>query len=170
MLNMLRPSGFRFRIEELPEIAFTGQQVTLPGLSLGSAMQATPYTDLKQPGDKLMFEELQVTFPIDEEMKNYKEIYRWMVGLGFPQSRKQFGFIKAQLFETSRMDLILLNSEDQSQEHFVFHGGFPTSLQAVPFDISITTMEPIPCTATFAYSWFEFSTDVDLVGRKSDSA
>ena len=30
------------------------------------------------------------SFIVDEEMANYKEIYKWMIGLGYPNSQKDF--------------------------------------------------------------------------------
>ena len=42
------------------------------------------------PGDKVTYSSLDVSFLVDENLNNYKEIHDWITGLGFPQDHKQF--------------------------------------------------------------------------------
>ena len=42
------------------------------------------------PGDKVTYQTLDVSFLVDENLNNYKEIHDWIIGLGFPQDHKQF--------------------------------------------------------------------------------
>ena len=42
------------------------------------------------PGDTISFSDLEITFLVDENLENYREIHGWMYGIGFPKSRTQF--------------------------------------------------------------------------------
>jgi hypothetical protein len=119
-----------------------------------------PFVRFKRPGDEIQFEPISITYPLLEDFSNYIEIYRWMTGLGFPQNRKQFEkIIKEE--EVSEMKILMLNSEDDVQMEFVFHGAFPTSLSAIPLDVSVMTQEPVQITAVFDYSYFTINSDID---------
>ena len=41
-------------------------------------------------GDDLTFDNLEITFLVDEKLENYRELHQWLVGIGFPKSRTQF--------------------------------------------------------------------------------
>jgi hypothetical protein len=85
-----------------------------------------------------------------------------MIGLGFPQTRKQFEHIFKE-GETSRITVFALDSEENVQMEFVFHDAFPTSLSAIPLDVSVSTMEPVVITATFDYTYYDINTDIDNI-------
>ena len=42
------------------------------------------------PVEKLSYSPLDITFLVDENLNNYKEIHDWLLGLGFPQNYTQF--------------------------------------------------------------------------------
>ena len=89
-LDYASPIQFRFKCTKLPEVEFTCQTANIPGISLGSATQPTPLVDVAIPGDKLSYQSLDISFLVDENLNNYKEIHDWLVGLGFPQNYTQF--------------------------------------------------------------------------------
>ena len=41
-------------------------------------------------GDTLDFEDLEITFLVNEDLSNYREIHDWMIGIGFPKNNEQF--------------------------------------------------------------------------------
>ena len=69
--NFLSPLGFDFRVKKLPTTNFFVTRVAVPGFSLGVVESPTPFVRMPVPGDKIQFNDLQVTFKIDEDMKNY---------------------------------------------------------------------------------------------------
>ena len=160
MIDFQRTSGFRILIARLPNFTFTSQQLNLPGISTSPALYPNPHVKIKVPGDEVQFEPISVTYPLLEDFSNYIEIYRWMTGLGAPQNRKQFEKIRAE-GESSEIKVLMLNSEDEVQMEFTFHGAFPTSLSAIPLDVSVMTQEPVQITATFDYTYFTINADID---------
>ena len=47
-------------------------------------------TDTFVAGDKLTFETLNITFLVDEELQNYREIWDWLVGMGAPKQHSEW--------------------------------------------------------------------------------
>ena len=89
-LDLASPTQFKFQILKLPKVEFFTTAVNLPGLSLNSIEQQTPLTDIPVPGTKLSYQDLEITFMVDENLENYREIHGWLTGLGFPRARTQF--------------------------------------------------------------------------------
>ena len=85
------PTKFKFSIVKLPKVEYFCTQVNLPGISISdNYSQPTPFRDIPLPGEKLRYEPLSVTFLVDENLENYREIHGWMYGIGYPKSRTQF--------------------------------------------------------------------------------
>ena len=89
-LDYAEPTKFRFSISKLPKVEYFCTAANIPGISLGTAEQATPLKDIPIPGDKLSYDNLEITFLIDENLENYREIHGWLTGLGFPKDHSQF--------------------------------------------------------------------------------
>ena len=90
-LDYASPTQFKFQITKLPNVEYFCTAVNIPGISIPSPAQPTPLADIPLPGDTISFEDLSVTFLVDENLENYREIHGWMYGIGFPISRTQFG-------------------------------------------------------------------------------
>ena len=85
--NFLSPVGFKLKINKVPKVDFLAVGANLPGITLGTALQPTYLKDIDLPGDKLVYDDFRVNFIVDEDLENYRQIYNWMVGLGFPYSQ-----------------------------------------------------------------------------------
>ena len=51
-------------------------------------------------GDQLTFDNLTVNFIVDEFLENYLSLHEWLIGIGFPKSRKQFSDFKVNTSNT----------------------------------------------------------------------
>ena len=89
-LDYASPTQFKFSIAKLPKVEFFVSTVNIPGIQLGSGTQKTPLLDMPYPGDKLTYGDLNMTFLVDENLENYREIHGWLVGLGFPKDHTEF--------------------------------------------------------------------------------
>ena len=88
--NYLSPTGFKFTITRSPKVSFFCNQANIPDLNLGVAVQPTYLKDIDTPGDKIQFGDLTLRFLVDEDLKNFMEIQKWIRGLGFPESMQEF--------------------------------------------------------------------------------
>ena len=67
-INNLSPVGYRFSIENLPNTNWFITAVNIPGISLGEVNQPTPFMQTQVPGNDLVFDPLNVTFLVDEDL------------------------------------------------------------------------------------------------------
>jgi hypothetical protein len=157
--NFLSPVGFRFSIRKLPHVNWFLQGATIPGITLGEAIQPTPFIDAAQPGEKLTFDPISISFKVDEDLKNWTELFNWMVGLGTPTNFREYkDNVKAHGKEAVVSDATLttMNSVMNPNFEIVFHDVFPLSLGELSFDTTQSDIDYLTCTATFRYLNYEF--------------
>ena len=95
VLDYASPVQFRFKCSKLPTVEFFCQTANIPGISLGQATVDTPLKSIPFPGDELNYQDLGISFLVDENLNNYKEIHDWIIALGFPQNHTQFADLQA---------------------------------------------------------------------------
>ena len=83
-LDYASPTQFKFGIHQLPKVEFFTLSANVPGISADTVTQPTPYKDIPIVGDKLTYENLSITFLVDEYLENYISLHNWMTGIGFP--------------------------------------------------------------------------------------
>ena len=103
-------------------------------------------------------------------MANYKELYDWLTGLGFPESHEQFtDFIKTQEYRTaltsknkkeavaqvSDATLFVLDSNNNPNLKITFIDAFPVSLEGLDFDITQGAGDYFIGLAGFRYRTFK---------------
>ena len=161
--NYLRPNSFRFQIAKIPNVTFTCQSANLPQLSLGAAMQQTPFVDIPHPGDKVSFGEFIIQFLINEDMSNYKELYDWVASIGVPSGGDQYGQLtrRANVYNPEKYNnafsdaaLLILDSNNRPVVRLNFEDLWPTSVEGLNFDITSSGMEYFVGTASFRYKVF----------------
>lgn len=174
VFDYLKPNAFRFSIKDLPNTAFTCQSANLPSVNIGFAQQPTPFVDIPKIGDKLLYGDFVIRFLIAEDMRNYKEIYEWIVALGFPNSYNEynefesqrlnrFPFIKnasgaTETIAYSDATLTILNSSNIPKINIHFKDLFPVSIEALDFDITSPTVDYFVGIAGFKYRTFTIET------------
>lgn len=157
--NQLLPNRFRFFLKRAPNLEFWIQTVAIPGFSIESAEQPTPFVKIPWSGDLIDYQPLGVSMMVDSELANYFEIYNWMRGLGKPDNFTEY----AQLLEApkildegvkSEIVVTLLNGQQIPKYAFTFHGAFPTALSGFELDVTAEGLDRVICHAQFAYTSF----------------
>jgi len=168
-INFASPLKFGFQVKKLPNINFFCQAVTMPGMSVQAFQSPTPFVKLPVPGDHVDFQELILTFRVDEDMKNYLEIFNWLMALGFPENFDQY---KTLADKDKRLNplasgedgiysdanLIIQNSAAVGNLRVDFVNLFPVSLSELQFDTRQTDVEYLECIASFAFERFSITT------------
>ena len=179
------PTQFKFQLTKLPKVEYFCTAANIPGISIPSPAQPTPLADIPLPGETISFEDLSVTFMVDENLENYREIHGWMYGIGFPISRTQFGSLvdaNNDRFPTTGKDslatdpgktkygakplgpifsdatLNVLTSKNNANIEVRFSDVFPTALSGLSFDQQADDVNYLSATVTFKYKVFEFAT------------
>ena len=172
---------WRLAFNRVPKTTWFCTSANVPGITLGEAMFPTPMSDMFVTGDKLTFETLNITFLVDEELQNYRELWDWLVGMGSPVSHSQWETTLAKgdgairTFSTPDADprtkstyeesnlysdatLIVYSSKNQPKVEVKFKNMFPTSLSSLEYSQEATDVEYFKASATFRYLYYEFET------------
>lgn len=163
-INPLSPNGYQFSIERLPEITYFCQEVNLPDVSFGTADVATPFSTYPMPGDRLSYGDLNVQFLVDTQMENYRAVFDWMNGLGFPENYTQYtNQVRTDMAyrgETpstlSDATLIILNNNNIPIKYVRFFDCFPIALSSLTFSSTVQDVNYIVGNATFRFSYYKF--------------
>ena len=180
IMDYASPVQFRFKCSKLPKVEFFCQSANIPGIGLGVASIDTPLKSIPFPGDEVTYQDLAISFLVDENLENYKEIHDWIIGLGFPQNHTQFADLQATgsdrypgsttgaiVPETntavplseggtySDATLTVLNSKNIAVTEIRFHNIFPTSLGALSYDIQASDVNYLQTSVDFSYMYYE---------------
>lgn len=157
--NFLSPLGFTFSVKRLPTVNFFVTRATLPGITLGTAETPTPFLTTPRPG-RLVFNELQVTFKVDEDLKNYKEIFGWMTALGRVDGFESYSTIaQGEAIKGNGIYsdgvLGILTSAMNPNIMVTFADMFPVSISDLDFSSQSADVEYLEATVTFRYQSFK---------------
>ncbi len=162
-ITPLSPNGFMFSIQKIPEMTYFCQSVAIPSASLGVIDVATPFVDYPVPGDKIVFAELNVQFLVDSAMANYKAIFDWIKGLGFPESYSQYTTATNSTLNLpynaavlSDATLTILGSNNEPVQTIQFVDCVPISIESLQFSSTSTDVQYLVGNATFRYALYKF--------------
>ena len=166
--NFLSPTGFKFSLKRSPAAAFFCNQANIPSMDLGVATQPSYLRDIPTPGDKIDFGDLNIRFLVDEDLVNYMELQRWIRGLGFPDSMKDFKDLEKEAVIQPKFankgdniysdgTLQILSSNLVAKFNVNFKDLFPVSLSTITFDATDTDIEYFTAEATFKYTIYNLT-------------
>lgn len=157
--NFLSPVGFQFSIQKLPHVNYFCQSANIPDMTLSQTEVTNPFVNMPSPGTKLTYGALDITFRVDEDMKNYREIHDWLLGLGFPDNfdqRKAISRAKNQgtvsvgeIF--SDATLLITTASYKTNVSVGFVDAYPVSLSTLAFNLMGQDIEYLEATASFVY-------------------
>lgn len=156
--NFLSPLGFSFDIYKTPGVNYFVQSASIPGINTGRIEQSTPFNVLKYAGDRVEFTDLNITFRVDEEMRNYMELYNWMKNSTRTDNFDGYKAIStAAIGEGVYSDatLTVLSSSKNPIARVNFKNIFPTALSELVFDARLNDVDYIDAIATFTYQSFD---------------
>ena len=181
-LDYADPTKFKFSITKLPTVEYFTTTANIPGISLGDAIFPTPFKQIPVQGDDLTFDNLEITFLVDEKLENYRELHQWLVGIGFPKARTQFSSFRkdeSTTFPTAESvkgdvtksgvptgvqamygdaTLTIMTSKNNPIIEVRFSDLYPVSLSGLAFNQQETDVTYLTATATFSYKLYEMFT------------
>lgn len=155
--NFLGQTGFRLVLDRTPTVNYFSQSASLPAISLGIANIVNPLIDYPLPGEKLAFSAFNISFRVDEDLKNYIEIYNWLVGLGSPSTTDQYNRFKNNSVHQSNLSdatLSILSSKYNPNIRVKFQKMFPESISELLFTSTGSDIEYLEATVSFRYSLY----------------
>ena len=177
-LDLARPTQFRFSILKIPNTEYFIQEVNLPGIAFsGDAVLNTRFTSLNMMGDTVNYEPLEISFSVQENLSNWREIHDWMVGIGFPENTAQFAEAISDASATrtsvpsrtanvstlqSDATLMIMTNKNNPTVKVNFKNVYPTSLSGVSFDTKDTDSQNLTATMTMSYDYY----NLEVLGSK----
>ena len=137
-INPLTEVQFKFEIVGFPATTFFVQTVNLPGVAFDPTPIGRPMrTDVNIMAGAVSYEPLEVTFVVDEYLKNWQEMFNWITG-------DQHNYTQAIL-------TVLSSSMNPTLEaHFEYV--FPTNLTEISFDSTVSEPTNLISTVSLNYN------------------
>ena len=182
-LDYADPTKFKFQISKLPRVEFNCIQANIPGITLTEINQPTRLMPVRIPGNDLTFEDLTVTFIVDEDLTNYRSVHDWMTGLAQVDSDDKYRALitdggdrmplsqQANLQDAGRVTsatndgaifsdakLITLSNRNIPMVEITFRDTYPKSLSALEYNQNATDIEYLQATVTLGYKLHEYTT------------
>ena len=179
------PTQFKFQLLKLPKVEYFCTSVNIPGVTLSNVDIATPLKSIPVPGTILNYGDLEMSFLVDENLENYREIHGWLTGLGFPRDHNQAKTLvdaaKDRFPTGGKSDAItdagkvtgspmplgpvfsdatlnVLTSKNTANIEVRFSDMFPVSLSALNFNQQANDVDYLSASVTMKYKIYEFAT------------
>ena len=170
--SLLNKNNFRLLIDKVPTVEYYVQSVNIPGLQFTEVNQ--PFgigVDAFFPGDNVTFDTLSVTFLVDEDLENFKEMYDWMQAIvpvsnsadfksfvaSTTVSSGELAKINNDLNQYSQITLITNTNKNIPNKYFRFYDCFPISLGGLELQ-SGADAETVTCTVEFRFTYYDIKT------------
>jgi hypothetical protein len=163
--NFLQPNKYILNFSRMPNMQYFCQSVSVPGISMSETPQVTPFVDIFAPGDKAIYDLLNVTFLIDEKLTSWLECHDWIRAMTFPEDyedyrnlgrlNKAVTRVQTKKPQYSDATLTMLSSSNQPYVKFKFYGCFPTTLSTFIMSSTDSPDTLITADATFRYTYYD---------------
>lgn len=150
-LTYVNPAGFRLLLDtkKYPNAQYTIQTAALPDISINAAPLNTPQRNIGLAADKIDYGIFDLTFLVDEQLINYKEIHDWMLGIVTQEDNKSTR-------KERDLTLQVLSSSNNVVQQIRFVDAYPINLSSLPYDTTVTDVQYLIAAVSFQYSYFKF--------------
>ena len=145
-LNMLSPGNFKITIDgkEFSNLQFFCTTASVPAISTGAILTGYKNTNAYFPGETIEYSQFTLSFIVDEELKNYIEMYNWISTNSTAEPKFK------------DVTLSIQTNKNTVNKQLLFHDSFPVSLGELSFTTQDTAVDYLTCDVTFQYNKFEF--------------
>ena len=149
--NNAIPTSFNMTIKNIQGVSFNLTNYTHPSVSLGQAQVSHKDANFKLPSNVITYDDLALSFIVDENLVNYQEVYDWMLRC------KPLVGSPLLIHELRDITVIITNSHKVPKLKIVYTDAFPTNLGALGYATNLSDADILSCDATLAYQKFEIS-------------
>lgn len=153
--NYLSPLEFQVTVKRLPEVEFFTQTLEIPSMSTAGIVVDNPFNYTHITPNKVTYGNLNLSFIVDESMKNYRSVFDWITGVGFPQNFGQYKNLEtSEEGLISDISIIMMNSNKNPNIVVHFKDCFPISLSPIRLDTTSPQLIYPTATVSFTYTYF----------------
>jgi hypothetical protein len=151
-IDLLQVNKYRLTLHKYPYLEYFCQSINLPGVEIPEFVQPSYYTAIKRPATTINYDDLEVTFLVTEDMKNWLQLYDWMTRIVPTRSFDQV--IQPEKDIYSDITLNILSNKSNRMMEVNYKQCWPKTLSGVTFDASSSDASNITATVVFSYSGF----------------
>jgi hypothetical protein len=150
--NYLQLNEFRFVLHRTPKMVYFCQEVYFPGITVPTITQPSPFgTPIQRSSNKVEYENLDLTFLVNEDMENWKEIRYWIEGL---TTEKDYEKPLPEKERFSDATLVLMTNASNPFFYITFNNCFPVSLSGIQFSSTVEDIQPAKASMRFGFSGY----------------
>jgi hypothetical protein len=165
--DILQTTKFRFNFTRLQNITFFCQTINLPGVSLTEITRNTPFIDLYVPGEKMIYDTLNITFLVDEDLRGWQSLHDWIRAMTFPTDFKEYRDLSklsstASYRQSARLppqysdaELTVYTNKNNVNFKIMFKDVFPTTVSSILFNASDNAENITTADASFRFSYYD---------------
>ena len=174
-VDYAQSNQFKVYIPIFPLVEWFVISCNVPGVTMGQGVVPTPLLDVPFIGDKLTYDQFNMTFMVDEQLKNYIELHDWLVNMAAPQKSSQFGARTSDYVirpsqstkfyrdgqevtgSTSDRDLYcdielyILSSKNNPVAKITMQEAFPVTISALDYTQQDADTSYVQCNVSFAF-------------------
>ena len=162
--NPLQPNKFTLNLSRAPALQYFCQMVTLPGISTSEIPVNNPFVELYAPGEKAIYDTLNIVFIVDMELKGWLEMHDWLRAMTFPTSFEEYvnlgklnQFQSAAASKTPQYSdgsVTILSGNNKPYYRFNFKNMFPISVGGFTMSTTDSSETIITSDATFRFTYY----------------
>lgn len=157
--NPLLVNYFQFVLDRVPNIVYFCQSVNLPGFSYGIAQQPSIMAyPVNVPTGSINFEQLVLTFRVDENLTNWLELHNWAktcANYTNDLTTLPYAATETKLGKTSSANLLITNSAYKPKIKVSFRHVFPISVSGINFNATSPVSAEAMAIVKFAHTGYE---------------
>lgn len=164
--NFLHPNKYTLSFSRLPSVQYFCQGVSVPGISLGEVPRNNPFIDIYSPGEKAIYDIMNITFYVDEELTAWKEVHDWIRGMTFPTNFDEYRLmgqhaknkqtaIRPDFPQFSDATLTIHSSSNNPLYRFKFYDCFPTTLSSFVMNSTDSPETIITADTSIRFAYFD---------------
>lgn len=164
--DLLQSTKFRLSFDMIKDTTYFCQTANLPGVSLTEVPRATPFIDLYVPGEKMIYDTLNISFLVDEDLVSWIRIHDWIRAMTFPVSFEEYASLKsvnpmANYRASNRLPpqysdgmLTIYTNKNNPNIRIKFKDLFPVSVDTIQFSSMDSAENIITASASFRFSYY----------------
>lgn len=151
-LNYLLPSKASLDIMGALPFSINVQSFKIPRMYGFIAEQATPMYQIPLPGNKLVYNLLEVSFLVTEDLSSWLNIHQWIRSIYQPERTEEYINKKMYL---EQIVLTVYSSANNPIYRVKFIDAFPVKLDEIAFEVGEPTADPVRSKVEFAFRRFD---------------
>ena len=157
--NTTLQTNYKFALLNLPNVTYFCKTANLPGVSVGEIGIRNPNATIYVPGNPMKFDDtLNISFLVDEDYQNWKELFSYFVRIGMPYGTVQgrsSSLGQPPVEQDFTIGTLTITSNAKKPLFGIkFNRLFPVSMSGLDFTTE-GDGNPITCSAVFRYTTYE---------------